>query len=74
MVAELITKNEEIFDQFIRAGLIDPKHKRDLEIWNEYQSLPEGKPVMQRYYMIAIRHNLSTKTVRRAVNFYSENQ
>lgn len=71
-IAAIITENKEFWKALIKAGIIDPVWNMRLEIWAEFKALPENKPVMQRYYTIAIKRGISLNTVRRAVRYFEE--
>ena len=70
-IARVMQENSECFNQFVRAGMIDPVWIMRLEIWLEFKSMEEETPeVMKRYYKISIRKNISVSSVRRAVEFF----
>lgn len=70
-IVKAYNENRELFTLLIREGWIDPVRIRNMEIFLEYNQLEKKCPAkMKRKYMIAIRRNISTKTVERAINSF----
>jgi hypothetical protein len=67
-IAKVVQENREVFQAFMNAGMIDPVWIMRLEIWLEFKGMKEDEPTMKKYYKIAIRKNVSVKTVQRAIN------
>ncbi len=69
---ELLKTNKKLIKQLVKKGVIDPVWVRDIEMYEEFQSL-NINCIMCKYSILAERYGLSEESVRKRINLLKSN-